>query len=72
MDDELHDFISDLFHNCALTAFVEVWRETGQFPPDSRMTMHRANRLYEEELAKQNCGRKSATTIRPVPSVPVP
>jgi hypothetical protein len=54
LTDDERSFLQELYHNCALVAFVEVWQETGQFPPDSRTTMHRANRLYEQELAKKH------------------
>lgn len=45
------DILDDLFHGCAVAAFVEVWRETGCFPPDSEAVRKRAYRYYEEELA---------------------
>ncbi len=45
--------LDDVFHGCALTAYLEVWRQTGQFPPDSETT-RRAYQLYEEALAEKN------------------
>jgi hypothetical protein len=43
----------DLFHCCALVAFVEVARETGGWP-DGKAVKAKAYRLYEEELARQS------------------
>jgi hypothetical protein len=48
------DIWDDLFHGTAWEAFVEVWRLTGQFPPDSEATRRLAYRLYEEALAEKN------------------
>jgi hypothetical protein len=45
------DPLDDLFHGCALRAYLEVWAETRQFPPDRELTRWRAYRYYEEELA---------------------
>lgn len=42
-------FLSDPFHGCAMRAFVELWQETGQFPPNSEETRKRAYKYYEEE-----------------------
>jgi hypothetical protein len=46
----------DLFASCALIAYVEVWRETGIFPPDSETVRVRATKYYEEEI-KKNSGK---------------
>jgi hypothetical protein len=46
--------LDDLFHGCAFRAYLEVWRETGQFPPDSEATRKRAYRYYEEALAERS------------------
>ena len=43
----------DLFHQCALAAFVEVAREAGGWP-DSEQVKRLAYRLYEDELRKLN------------------
>lgn len=43
------DIISDLFHNCALVAFVEEARAQ-QGWPDCEATRRRAYALYEEAL----------------------
>ena len=42
----------ELFHQCALRAYVETWHASGQFPPDSRTVQLRAYQLYEQELAQ--------------------
>jgi hypothetical protein len=46
------DFLDDLFHGCAIVAFVEVRRETNQFPPDGEAVRRRTYRYYEEKLAR--------------------
>jgi hypothetical protein len=48
------DVLDDLFHGCALDAYLEVWQETGAFPPDSERVRRLAYRLYEDELARKN------------------
>jgi hypothetical protein len=48
------DILDQLFHGCALKAYLEVWAETRQFPPDSETTRQRAFRLYEAALAEKN------------------
>jgi hypothetical protein len=50
-EDEIWD---SLFHGAAWIAYLEVWRRTGQFPPDSETTRIRAFQLYEEALAEKN------------------
>jgi hypothetical protein len=52
------DILDDLFHGCALAAYLEVAAETGQWPPDSELTRIRAYRLYEEALAGKNRPRR--------------
>jgi hypothetical protein len=52
------DIWNDLFHFCALRAYMEVWAETRQFPPDSEATRRRAYQLYEEALAEKNRGKQ--------------
>lgn len=47
MNDEPHH----LFHQCALAAYLDEWRETGQHPPELAAVRGRANRYYEAELA---------------------
>jgi hypothetical protein len=55
-EDDLWD---DLFHGAAWSAYLQVWHETGQFPPDSEATRRRAYRLYEEALAEKNGHRQA-------------
>jgi len=48
---------SDLFHHCALVAFLEqAIAEQGW--PDPEMTRQRAYRMYEAALAKKNSVRE--------------
>ena len=54
------DVLDDLFHGCALAAYLQVWRETGEFPPDSERVRRLAYRLYEDELARKNAGSSRA------------
>jgi hypothetical protein len=51
---EYDDILDDLFHGCALRAYLEVMAETGQWPPDSEATRQRAYRYYEQALAEKN------------------
>ncbi len=48
------DILDDLFHFCALRAYLEVYAQTRQFPPDSEATRQLAYRLYEDALAEKN------------------
>jgi hypothetical protein len=48
------DLWDDLFHGCAWAAYLEVWHQTRQFPPDSEATRRLAYRYYEEALAAKN------------------
>jgi hypothetical protein len=54
------DILDDLFHGCACAAYVEIWQQTGQFPPDSEATRRLAYRYYEEALAEKNRNRAGA------------
>lgn len=47
------DPLNDLFHGSAFAAYLDIWAETGQFPPDSAAVKARAYRYYEEELANR-------------------
>jgi hypothetical protein len=49
-DDEILD---DLFHGCALIAYIDQAIEE-QGPPDCERTRRRAYRYYEEALAAKN------------------
>jgi len=46
------EFLRDLFHNCALVAFVEEARAQGTWP-DCEATRQRAFALYEQELHRE-------------------
>ena len=56
---DCNDILDSLFHGCALAAYLEVWRRTGQFPPDSEATRVLAYRLYEDALAEKNTANRS-------------
>jgi hypothetical protein len=49
-----HDILDDRFHFCALRAYMEIYAQTRQFPPDSEATRLRAYQLYEDALAEKN------------------
>lgn len=49
--------LDDLFHFSALRAYMEIWAQTRQFPPDLETTRRRAYRPYEEALAEKNRGK---------------
>jgi hypothetical protein len=51
------DILDDLFHGCALTAFLEV-AHAEQGWPDPETTRRRAYQLYEEALAEKNGRRR--------------
>lgn len=51
MTDDIRD---SLFHGCALRAYLEIYAQTRQFPPDSEATRLRAYQLYEQALAEKN------------------
>jgi hypothetical protein len=52
MTNSSDDILDDLFHACALIAFLQQAAES-QGWPDCEATKHRANRLYEEALARK-------------------
>ena len=61
-DDE--DILGELFHGCALAAFVDqAIAERG--PPDCEATRCRAYRYYEEALAAKNASRDGISVIDP-------
>jgi hypothetical protein len=47
------DILDDLFHGCAISAFVELAIKEGG-PPDQEATRQLAYRLYEDALAAKN------------------
>ena len=48
------DILDELFHGCALRAYLEQAAADRTWPPDSAATRDRAFRLYEAELAAKN------------------
>lgn len=52
-EDELRQWLNG-FHSCALIAYVEVWQQTGQFPPDSETVRRLAYKFYEDEKRCEN------------------
>ncbi len=57
----LDEFLSDIFHSCALMAYVEVMEETGQNPPDVVLTRQRAYKYYEDY--KRDLSAQKATAV---------
>jgi hypothetical protein len=55
------DLTADLFHCCALTAFVAEARSAGGWP-DAERTRRRAYALYEAELRIQNAGKHASVS----------
>jgi hypothetical protein len=51
------DFWDDLFHGCAVAAYVDQAVEEGHWPPDSETTKRRAYRYYEQALAEKNAAK---------------
>ena len=65
MSTEADDILGELFHGCALTAFLEqAQAERGW--PDPEATRQRAYRLYEQALAVKN---RSPEPVAPQPTV---
>ncbi len=52
------DILGELFHGCALAAFVDQAIAEGG-PPDCEATRCRAYRYYEEALAEKNAANQS-------------
>ncbi len=59
------DLFEDLFHQSAFQAYLEIWAESGTWPPDCELTRRRAYDLYEQELAKKNRGRVASRAEKP-------
>jgi hypothetical protein len=57
------DLIRELFHCCALTAWIQIAHETGRWPPDSNLTNHRACQLYEEALSQERQQLSNALSL---------
>ncbi len=56
------DIFDDLFHGCALAAYLDEMAASGASPPDCEATRVRAFRYYEEALAEKN-GRRRLKTM---------
>ena len=54
------DILDDLFHGCALAAFLEQ-AHAQQGWPDAEATRQLAYRMYEEALADRNAERRAAS-----------
>jgi hypothetical protein len=52
----IDDILDDLFHGCALAAFIDQ-AVAEQGSPNPEATRRRAFRYYEEALAQRNRGR---------------
>jgi hypothetical protein len=52
------DILDDLFHGCALVAYVEAANACRGWP-DSETVRRLAYRLYEEALAERNAAKAS-------------
>ena len=48
------DVLDDLFHGCALEAWLRTARASGQWPPDAEATRRLAYHLYEAELRRRH------------------
>ncbi len=48
------DILDDLFHGCALEAWLRTARASGQWPPDSEVIRRLAYQLYESELRQRH------------------
>jgi hypothetical protein len=58
------DIWDSLFHGAAWQAYLEIYAQTKQYPPDSEATRRRAYELYEDALAEKN-GRPRRSGSRP-------
>ena len=50
---EADSILDDLFHGCALLAYLDQAEIDQTWPPDSEVTRRRAYRYYEEALAER-------------------
>ena len=57
MCDDLNDILDDVFHGCAVAAYVDQMIVDQHWPPDEEATRRRAYAYYEAELAKKNRAR---------------
>ena len=58
------DILDQLFHGCALRAYLEVYAATKHLPPDSEATRRLAYQYYEQELAEKNRRKQPAVSSR--------
>lgn len=64
------DFFDDIFHACALRAWIDVAQTTGRWPPDTEATRRLAYALYERELRKKNEPASAAAAKNPIYTSP--
>jgi len=48
----LDEFLDDIFHSCALSAYVDIAQETKTNKPDSLLVKQRAYKYFEAEKRK--------------------
>ena len=58
------EILDDLFHVCALAAYLDPSAICGVWPPDSESTRRLAYHYYEETLAEAN--QPFAPLLRPI------
>jgi hypothetical protein len=59
MTDAYDDILDDLFHSCALAAFLDEAKHSGGWPA-SEATRRRAFAYYEQALAEKNAAKAVA------------
>jgi len=76
MTAEPEDILDNLFHGCALAAYLDEAAALRRWPPDSGATKRRAYRYYEEALAAKNAakatGRRADLTGQSLCPIPGP
>ena len=58
MNTDFDNILDDLFHGCALSAFIDQAIEQ-RGPPDMEATRRRAYAYFEEKLAAKNEGQSA-------------
>lgn len=53
------DILDDLFHGCALAAYLDEAAQGNIWPPDREATRQRAFRYYEQALAEKDGRRRT-------------
>lgn len=61
------DILGQLFHGCALRAYLEIYVSSKQFPPDAETTRRLAYHYYEQELAEKNRRKQPKDSDRSLP-----